>query len=169
MKSILLSFFQGGQFLFLNIISRRIWGFLLFFFLNNHSESEPEQSFQCFILSSVLTRKDDLRRKLLLIRIICLRLITSSNDFTLETIGPTFSGGCSSTALLIDGIWEIIQGYVFNKTWKTEQELAGSFSLSYHFSKSEILPCVSYNFWVISYYFLYFCSPFPKISFCFNT
>lgn len=117
----------------------------------------------------MLTRKDDLRRKLLLIRIICLRLITSSNDFTLETIGPTFSGGCSSTALLIDRIWEIIQGYVFNKTWKTEQELAGSFSLSYHFSKSEILPCLSYNFWVISCYFLYFCSPFPKISFCFNT
>lgn len=107
MESILLSFFQGGQFLFLNITSRRIWGFLLFFFcfvLNNHSESEPEQSFQCFILSSVLTRNDDLRRKLLLIRIICLRLITSSNDFTLETIGPTFSGGCSSTAFLIDGI-----------------------------------------------------------------
>lgn len=78
--------------------------FVVFFVLNNHSESEPEQSFQCFILSSVLTRKDDSRRKLLLIRIICLRLITSSNDFTLETIGPTFSGGCSSTAFLIDGI-----------------------------------------------------------------
>lgn len=71
----------------------------------------------------MLTRKDDLRRKLLLIRIICLRLITSSNDFTLETIGPTFSGGCSSTALLIDGIWEIIQGMFLIRLEKQSKNL----------------------------------------------
>lgn len=55
----------------------------------------------------------------------------SSNDFTLETIALSFSGGSSGSPFLIGRMWEIIQGYVFNKTWKAEEEHAGSVLVSF--------------------------------------
>lgn len=65
------------------------------------------------------------------IGIICLRLIMSSNDFTLETIALSLPRGSSSSPFVIGRIWEIIQGYVFNKTWKAVEEHAGLFCVSF--------------------------------------
>lgn len=66
----------------------------------------------------------------------------SSNDLTLETIALSFSGGSGQLSFLIGRIWEIIQGYVFNKTWKADEELAGLFPVSFlYYFLSTSVPC----------------------------
>lgn len=128
--SILLSFFQVAM------QSIELWevGSYIFFF--QVTEAHKRCKILWFLLSDTIDWEGQPEKY---IRIIFLRLwwLYSGNNY------PWFLWWQIQLAFLMGRIWEIMQGYVFNKRWKAEEELSGLFLISFldYFHSASVSCC----------------------------